>query len=245
MTEILLLGTFHFRESNFDFYSPEIQEELEEISQKLALFKPETIAVEAAFHQQQIVDESYDKFQTSDLLKREIMETKDLGTITMFGQQCLITYNNEAIQIGYRLGKMVELKKIYAIDDDTLLDMSIFDNPTDELKESMDILGLDMAKHNNDSLKELYKYYNTHEWSKLNHDVYLAANSINRNEEYNGSMMVAKWYERNLKIFSNIQKLARNSNRIFIIYGAGHLQVLRELINASENLILVNTYDYL
>ena len=54
-----------------------------------------------------------------------------------------------------------------------------------------------------------------------------------------------KWYERNLKIFSNIQNLCKNSNRLFIIYGAGHLQILRDLINASENLTLVDVYQYL
>lgn len=39
-----------------------------------------------------IIDESYAKFQLSDLLEREVMETKDLGLITMFGNEHPITY---------------------------------------------------------------------------------------------------------------------------------------------------------
>lgn len=91
----------------------------------------------------------------------------------------------------------------------------------------------------------MYKYYNSREWSGLNHQVYLDANSINSDGQYNGAMMVTKWYERNLKIFCNIQQLAKHNKRIFVIYGAGHLQVLRDLINASNDLELVDVYNYL
>lgn len=245
MTEILLLGTFHYMEENIDFYSEEIQKELQQFVHKLSLFKPDAIAIEAAIHQQKAIDESYVKFKLSDLLQRETMETKVLGTITMFGNEYPITYNNEAIQVGYRLGKMLNLDRVYAIDDDSLLDMSVFNNPTERLRESINHLNSDIEKHSNDSITDLYKYYNSREWSELNHQVYLDANSINSDGQYNGAMMVTKWYERNLKIFCNIQQLAKHNKRIFVIYGAGHLQVLRDLINASNDLELVDVYNYL
>ena len=57
--------------------------------------------------------------------------------------------------------------------------------------------------------------------------------------------LTSKWYERNLKIFANIQQLATRSNKLFILYGAGHLKILKELINADDNLKLVDTYEYL
>ena len=50
---------------------------------------------------------------------------------------------------------------------------------------------------------------------------------------------------RNLKIFSNIQRLATKNERVFIIFGAGHLQILRDLINADSNLKLVDIDKYL
>jgi len=54
-----------------------------------------------------------------------------------------------------------------------------------------------------------------------------------------------KWYMRNLKIFANLQKLCENYNRVFLLYGAGHLYILRELINQCEDMELVNYRKYL
>lgn len=63
MTEILLVGTFHFMESPIDFYSSEIQNDLELLVKNLLQFKPDAVAVEAAVNAQISVDESYQKFE--------------------------------------------------------------------------------------------------------------------------------------------------------------------------------------
>ena len=245
MTEVLLLGTFHFLESSIDFYSSEIQNELDLMARKLLVFNPDVIAVEAAVKAQKCVDESYEIFNLADLQNRNKMQNETLGEICMFGQKYPITYNNESIQIGYRLGKMLGHSKVYAIDDDIIINMEVMDNPSSSLKEAMDALYADMNKHINDTIAGMYKYYNSEEWSKLNHSIYIQANMISMGNNYAGAKMVTKWYERNLKIFSNIQRLAAKNERIFIIYGAGHLQILRDLINADSNLKLVDIDKYL
>lgn len=245
MTEILLLGTFHFMESSIDFYSSEIQNELSLMAGKLSAFNPDAIAVEAAVNAQKCVDESYEIFNLADLQNRNKMQNEILGEICMFGQTYPITYNNESVQIGYRLGKMLEHNKVYAIDDDTILNMEVLKTPSLSLKEAMNASRTEMNKHINDTIADMYKYYNSEEWSKLNHSIYIQANMISMGNNYAGAEMVTKWYERNLKIFSNIQRLAIKHERIFIIYGAGHLQILRDLINADSNLKLVNIYEYL
>ena len=245
MTEILLLGTFHFMESNIDFYTSDSQNQLQIITNKLARFNPDKIAIECAVHAQKSIDDSFKKFRLSDLANYEKMKNETLGTVKLYGQIYPITYNNESIQIGYRLGKMLHLEKIYCIDDDTVLDMSVIENATGSLKTKIDYFSKDMEKHKNDTIQKLYEYYNSQEWSIKNHRIYLEANSINTNNTYNGSMFVTKWYERNLKIFSNIQNLCTDCKRLFIIYGAGHLQILRDLINDSDDLILIDNKNYL
>lgn len=245
MTEILLLGTFHFMESSIDFYCDEVQNELDLFVRKLLSFNPDTIAIEAAVSAQMSVDESYKKFNLKDFHNRDKMENETLGDICMFGQSYPITYNNESVQVGYRMGKALELNKIYAIDDDTILNMDVMNNPTPFLTEAMNVLKADMKEHTKGTIENLYKYYNSDRFSKLNHNVYIQTNAINIDNNYAGARMVAKWYERNLKIFSNIQRLAIKSKRLFIIYGAGHIQILRELINADDNLKLVDVYKYL
>lgn len=67
MTEILLLGSFHFLESSIDFYSSEIQNELDLITRKLLTFNPAVIAVEAAAKAQEYIDKSYEIFDLMDL----------------------------------------------------------------------------------------------------------------------------------------------------------------------------------
>ncbi len=245
MTEIMLLGTFHFMESSIDFYSSEIQNELDLMARKLLAFNPDVIAIEAAINAQECVDESYEIFNLTDLKNRNKMQNETLGKIYIFGQTYPITYNNESIQIGYRLGKMLEHSKVYAIDDDTILNMEAMNNPSASLKEAMNALHADMNKHINDTIADMYKYYNSEAWSRLNHSIYIQANRISLDNRYAGAEMVSKWYERNLKIFSNIQKLAVDHARVFVLYGAGHLQILRDLINADSNLKLISIYDYL
>lgn len=244
MTEILLLGTYHFRGSSFDFCSDKVQDELDSLTQKLSEFHPDTIAVEAAFHQQDVVGKSYQKFNLEDLRNPEKVCNGNLGEIHMFGETCPITYDNESIQVGYKLGKLLELDDIYAIDDDSDLGdsdeqlMPFLNEPLQAMQEAM-------RKHTTDSIIELYRYYNSAEWSKLNHNIYIRANAVKIDGVYAGVEMNTKWYERNLKIFANIQQLATESKKMFIIYGAGHLQVLKDLINADDNLKLVDVYKYL
>ena len=125
MAEILLLGTFHFMESSMDFYSGEIQNELDKMVRKLMEFQPDAIAIEAAVDAQECVDESYKVFHLADLQDPIKMQNETLGEICMYGKTYPITYDNESIQIGYRLGKLLKHSKIHAIDDDTILNMDI------------------------------------------------------------------------------------------------------------------------
>ncbi len=90
-------------------------------------------------------------------------------------------------------------------------------------------------------IAKTYRYINSADWSRLNHDVYMQINAIGTDNP--GAEMVAKWYERNLKIFANIQRLAVHTRRLFVLYGAGHLQILRDLIRADSHLRLVDIFE--
>ncbi|MBS6446774.1 MAG: hypothetical protein KH382_04200 [Clostridiales bacterium] len=245
MTDILLVGTFHFFESSFDFYSAEVQQELALWAQKLLPFHPDAVAVEAAVHAQNAVTSAYHKFHLSDLKNPDKMRNETLGEITIFGQVCPITYNNEAIQIGYRVGKLLDLPDIYAVDDDLSFDMSVMNTPSPSLAEARQAYNADISRHRKDSIMELYQYYNSETYAKLSHSTYIKANAVSGNRLYTGAEMVSKWYERNLKIFSNIQRLAYSHERILILYGAGHLPILKELIRADDSLKLADINYYL
>ena len=140
MTEILLLGTFHFLESDIDFYTEEAQAALEALTGRLAAFSPDCIAVEGAFSQQAAVDESYRRLKLSDFNDYEKMKTETLGSITMFGKRVPISYKNECIQIGYRLGKRLGLEKIHAVDEDAETGGALFAHPSDRVQPLLQAL---------------------------------------------------------------------------------------------------------
>ena len=55
---------------------------------------------------------------------------------------------------------------------------------------------------------------------------------------YEGSQLVLQWYERNLKIFSNLQNICKTGDRVLVLIGSSHLKILKELISASNELEL-------
>lgn len=244
MTEILLLGTFHFQESKFDFFTKKTQDEVKQLVKSIARFSPDAIAVEWAASQQSAIDESYAKLNLSDFDDFEKMKNNTLGSITMFGHTGPIRYTNECVQIGYRLGKELGLDKINGIDEDIEMDGTLFMNPGAGIKSAIQ----SMQNYKNgekDSIIGQYRFLNTEEWSRRNHNIYMAVNAENTDGHYNGSIAILKWYERNLKIFSNIQRLANSAKRIFILYGAGHLHILKELISGTDEMKLIDVYEYI
>lgn len=244
MTDILLLGSFHFKDSKTDFYSSEAQEELSRFTQALMRFSPDAVAVELAAHQQTVVSAAYQKFNLCDLQNADKMGAETLGEIQMFNRMTPIRYNNEAVQIGFRIAKMQGLSEVHAIDDDSEIDGEVFEHPSPAMQEAMNHF-FNYEGSCGNTITETFLHLNSAEWSFRNHQVYLRANEVGSCENYLGVKMLAQWYERNLKIFSNIQRLARQHKRIFLIYGAGHLQILRDLICADARLHLVDVMEYL
>lgn len=244
MTDILLLGSFHFKDSKTDFYSPEAQEELSSFAEALLRFSPDAVAVEFAAHQQTVVSAAYQNFSLSDLQNADKMRSETLGDIQMFNRMIPIRYNNEVVQIGFRIAKMQELSEMYAIDDDSEIDGEVFEHPSSAVQEAMNHF-FDYDGSCGGTMTDTFQHLNSAEWSFRNHQIYLRANEVGSSENYLGVKMLAQWYERNLKIFSNIQRLAMQHKRIFVIYGAGHLQILRDLICADARLNLVDVMQYL
>ena len=64
--------------------------------------------------------------------------------------------------------------------------------------------------------------------------------------EYPGVDVMTAWYNRNLRIFANLQRITEPpGERLLIIYGAGHVPILRHCAEASPEYDLVEVSDYL
>ena len=54
------------------------------------------------------------------------------------------------------------------------------------------------------------------------------------------------WFNRNLRIFRNVQKIkAKPTDRILVIFGAGHMNLLNLFFKVSPEYKLLKTNDYL
>ena len=247
MTKILLLGVFHFNSSKDEFiFGEHIQKQLHTLNESFIKFNPEKIGIECAVHAQKDIDSSFNLFDLNDFLDIDKMKNQTLGTVRMYDAVYPVTYKNEAIQIGYRLGKTLKHERIYAIDDDTILEDGPWDKLSDTYKKINDKCWEKMKyKGDDNNIIEMFRWGNSDEVVYYGHQLYMAVNSVNAGSTYDGSTYTANWYMRNLKIFANIQKLCETCERLLVIYGDGHLAILRNLIKSCDNMELVNTDKYL
>jgi hypothetical protein len=69
---------------------------------------------------------------------------------------------------------------------------------------------------------------------------------LGRGDDYLGPDMRTRWFNRNLRIFHNLQRItASPAERILVIMGAGHLPILRHSVEASPEYRLVEVRDHL
>ncbi len=249
--QVMTLGTFHFDFPNrdiikvddsnqIDVLSPQYQNEIEEIVKKLSKFRPTAIAIEVSPNKQHKLDSTYHSY-----LKGEHKLNRD-----------------EYEQIGFRLAKMFNLKKLHCVNDwgrnykdiDSIFNdenstirsqfmESFYKNPDSMLmynKESIfkteGILAQLRASNNqNHHVKNLGNYLIS--IFKFETDDY---------PYYGVDFTTGWWFNRNLRIFRNIQKVKASPNdRILVIYGTGHLNLLNIFFESSPEFNLVDTNSYL
>jgi hypothetical protein len=249
--EVLTLGTFHFNFPNLDLIKthdndkidvlkPEYQYEIENIVKRIAKFKPTIIVIEREPNEQQKFDSLYNQY----LLGKYILS------------------RNEEEQIGFRIAKMMKLKKIYCVDswgrDYEAISTVI------EGKDSLS--NKKFMNYFNKSIDTLQQYFpkpifktkgiraeliRQNEENKVKTDLGTYLLGIfkyenNENDFFGTDFVTGWWFNRNLRIFRNIQKInASPTDRILVIFGAGHMNLLNVFFDASPEYKLLKINKYL
>lgn len=237
---VLNFGTFHLAGTSdaykieYDTEDKKNQSETYQIAKMIAQFKPTVICVERVPSENNNMNNDYQKYLADDLHEPN--------------------YPGEIGLIAYPVGKIAKVKKIYCIDEQETADYnySIYS----ELKNQVDsitvknyfnsIIG-SLNDHNNLSTKEKLKMFNSKEYYdlciNLNADI-LTHTATKGNFE--GADEAAKFYRRNLRIYSNLNQIPLKENdRVFILLGATHTAFLNEFIKRSPKYKLENPLDYL
>jgi len=250
MAEVLLFGTFHFKDAGRDSYKPEVDIDIlsESRQQELAAvlnalekrFTPTKIAIETKGDwATRIVKSEYPSWLEDDF------ELKA----------------NEVYQMGFRLGKQMGHPRLYPIDvfgrsyEGLPGDLEAYAKSkgqgefmNDEWEEAYFALYRqeDRAKANR-SLTETFICMNDPDRLITGHGHYLLGSvALGDEDEYPGADNVTGWwYNRNLRIFANIRRIAEPGDRILVIIGAGHVPILRHAFQASPEFRLIEVLDVL
>ncbi len=250
-TEVLTLGSFHFafrnldliktsKEDQIDVLDAKYQREIEDIVARIAKFKPTIIAIERDPDKQVKYD-------------------------SLYNQYLLGNYNlarDEEQQIGFRIAKMMKLKTLYCVNawgrDYEVLDSVLEGKDSVENKKFMNYF----TKYA-DTIKQYFpkpifktegiraELIQKNDRNNIRADMgtYLLGifkYQTTDNEFFGPDFVTGWWFNRNLRIFRNIQKInAKSTDRILVIFGAGHMTLLNSFFDASPEYKLLNVNDYL
>lgn len=249
LPEVLLLGTFHFGypdldkhvtavDDRVDVLTPERQKEIEEVMEVIMRFKPTKLCVET---QGVWLMHAYHDYKAGNRgLER-----------------------NELHQIGFRVMDRAQLDTLYAVDADPLV-MDLYDGPDSLLHRPwLDSLYVGWDFGGDDRISARYTaWYDAQDKAKKDHsllEILLAMNDDQALDRGYGAYLTGyykldghrgadihalHWYDRNLRIFRNIQDITTSpDDRILVLFGAGHMGILKHLFHCSPEYKLVRLSD--
>ncbi len=253
-SKAMVLGVFHFENPGLDGYKPKFafnileekrQIELDTLLSKIAKYKPTKILLEWSRNDMDsIANQRYKNYLNGDF----IIDDRP----------------NEIYQIGFKLAKQLEHDKVYCSDakieswcgvelDWENYDQNSYLKSRGQYAKSTRY-NYDIFYALNDSLKTIRTL--TNHLAKINHpenslkshQAYLTNDILQgAGDHYLGADVVANWYRRNMRIFSNIYDITdfNKEERLLIIYGSGHVWQLRQLLNDSPDFEYVDVNNYL
>lgn len=246
-TQVMILGSYHFGNGGehlvnvevADVMSDKKQLEIIEVIDKLSKFKPSKIAVEAKVTSSKELNNVYQEYCSNN------------GEI----KSSIIGHRNEIVQLGFRLANRLNHPKIYPIDDPAFLPFEpLDDHAKKNLPELYEKIHQEIAKEakqdedlqKNNTVGEILEYFNNENRIEMEHsNFYLALNQVGAGDKYYGANFLTAWYERNIKIFANLQAISEPGDRILVIYGAGHCKILKDFVSSYKEMELVDVLEYL
>jgi uncharacterized protein DUF5694 len=232
--EVLVVGTYHMANPGHDIFNVQVDDvlapkrhaEIEQVIAALKKFQPTKIAIEADAGDDRIAKRYADYLAGKYELSR-----------------------NEIDQIGLRLAKELGHKAVYAVDADgdfpylRLVDYAKANGRSNELDAIMSIFadgakaqGAYLASH---TILETMLYMNSDERAAREVGAYFQLARLGQAYDWAGADLVADWFRRNVRIYSNVVRLIDSSNdRILVVFGAGHLGWLRQDVSSNPDLRL-------
>ncbi len=267
--EVVLLGLWHFSNPGADEYNTTVenyfsdrrQQEINQVNQALAKYNPSKVFVECMSSDQAYFDSLYQEkdFDPQKLANsRGTSEHYQIGfkLSKMLGLNGVECVDAPGLWLGSAANE-VAAKQYPALD-------AAF---TKKMEEHIHEENQFLKEH---SIAEGLVRYNTKESLGLNHDIYISFFSsiidqskeedfpvfykdekedrlaISPDQKYIGAELISEWYRRNIKIFSKVlERVEEDDDRILIIFGQGHIPILRRMFDDHPKYRIVEVAEVL
>lgn len=240
--KVLNFATFHMgstsdaRSVEFDKENKKNQEDAGKIAQIISRFQPTVICVEVPFGQNAELNEEYRKY----------LAAPDKAS----------TYYGEVGLVAFEVGRINNVDRLYGIDHKMEYNYTINEALTNVLDS---VTYNDFQSNPFKSIPHLNIFEEglslMEKLSRMNHpeflDFLITANAdiltyVGTENGFEGADEAAKYYQRNLRIYANLNRLPiKKHDRVFILSGGSHTAFLNEFLKRSLKYEVVDTFDYL
>lgn len=261
----MLLGTYHMDNPGLDEFNlkaddvlaPKRQEELRNLTNRLADWRPDRIAVERPYERQEDVNSLYERFRSGERRydRRPSDSTADFRELESDAEGEI---RSEVVQVGFRLADELNHDEVYAID--APMDIS---NEELEALEERDFQPESKMEYDvpdgNDVIRgcqerlvdsiviEFLHWLNRSRSSRFNHELMFDKGiRWGEGDNFGGPRMLAAWYDRNVRTVHNLWRVVEaGDERALVLVGSGHVRVLRHLLDESPMFCPVSPLPYL
>jgi Family of unknown function (DUF5694) len=246
---LLVLGSYHMANPGQDsvnlkaddVLTPRRQAEIADVVARLAAYQPTKVALEAA-----------------------LVGSPWPGRYEAWRAGSYTLGRNEIEQIGFRVAAAAALPRVHAVDFPMWMDGRV---PAEigEARPRPPVAGAvpppaepptipaifkemeALVSGGQASVREILAHANSERAMREDHATYIRQLRPDpySNALYGTTNPIANWYARNLRIFTNLYRLAEPGDRVLLLIGSGHLTILRRLAADAPDVCLVDAAPYL
>lgn len=256
---VLLLGTYHMAnpgndEVNVeadDVLTPKRQSELAALTDRLAEWNPDRIALERPYDSADAVNSLYRAYRSDD----QSYDEPDADPSNDLPGDVNVDSRSETVQVGFRLANRLGHDRVAAIDERP--DEPDAD-PFEERKidstrktavgvpDSETIQRETEERLASSTISEFLAWVNRESYLRKGHAVMFDRGVRAADERFGSPVALAHWYDRNIRMVHHLWRAVEEGDeRVLLVVGSGHVRALRHLLEEAPMFCPVSPLPYL